>query len=83
MPSQFFGLMIGYSGLTAAQASQAPDPQPGGSTDTSERLQPSSAAVSTASSEQAAFFSLPRMRESSYASLLLLFKSHPLRWAVI
>ena len=22
MPSQFFGLMIGYSGLTAAQASQ-------------------------------------------------------------
>ncbi len=39
--------------------------------------------VSTVSSEQAAYRSLPRQRESSLASLLLLFKSQPLRWVAI
>ena len=39
--------------------------------------------VSSVSSEQAAYRSLPRQRESSLATLLLLFKSQPLRWVVI
>ncbi len=39
--------------------------------------------VSTVSSEQAAYRSLPRQRESSLVSLLLLFKSQPLRWVAI
>ena len=39
--------------------------------------------VSTVSSEQAAYRSLPRPRESSLAALLLLFKSQPLRWVAI
>ena len=39
--------------------------------------------VSSVSSEQAAYRSLPRQRESSLAALLLLFKSQPLRWVAI
>ena len=39
--------------------------------------------VSSVSSEQAAYRSLPRPRESSLAALLLLFKSQPLRWVAI
>ena len=39
--------------------------------------------VSTVSSEQAAYRSLPHQRESSLAALLLLFKSQPLRRVAI
>ena len=50
---------------------------------TQQLLQPSSAVVSAASSEQAPYRSLPHMCESLLTTLFLLSKSNPLHWASI
>ena len=68
----------------AVQGTHRADLLPGRSKDTRGLApQPDPAAVSAASSEQAAYRSLPRQRESSFAPLLLLSESQTLRWFAI